>query len=144
MTAKLADKLAQAVDGALYAIQPAEAYTAADLDWRNSQSRSSLEMNDKTFRPAITGRVENMAQYDTVYVGFPIWWYTAPTIVNTFLEQYDLRGKKIVPFATSGGSGMEHVTADLKSSCPGADLREGRRFDAKADVQTLKAWADAL
>ncbi len=101
-TAKLAKTLASAANAELYEIKPEIPYTDADLNWNNSKSRSSIEMNDKTFRPAISGKVENMNQYDTIYVGFPIWWYVAPTIINTFLEQYDLSGKTIIPFATSG------------------------------------------
>lgn len=104
-TAKLAKTLASAANAELYEIKPEIPYTDADLNWNNSKSRSSIEMNDKTFRPAISGKVENMNQYDTIYVGFPIWWYVAPTIINTFLEQYDLSGKTIIPFATSGGNG---------------------------------------
>ena len=120
VTAGLAKMLAAAVGADLYEITPEKPYTKADLDWMNKKSRSSVEMSDKTIRPAIAGRVENMAQYDTVFVGFPIWWYVAPTIINTFLEQYDLSGKKIVPFATSGGSGMGNTNKELAASCKGA------------------------
>lgn len=142
VTAKLANKLAQAVGGDLHEIKPAQLYTNADLDWMNKRSRSCVEMNDKSFRPAISNRVENMEQYDTIYVGFPIWWYVAPTIINTFLEQYDLTGKKVIPFATSGMSSMGKTNSELKNSCKGADLREGKRFDAGASVQELKSWAE--
>lgn len=97
VTAKLAKTLSETIGADLYKIQPAIPYTSADLDWTNKKSRSSIEMEDKSFRPAITGKVENMAQYDRIFVGFPIWWYVAPTIINTFLEQYDLTGKRSSP-----------------------------------------------
>ena len=143
-TAKLAKDLARAVDGELFEIKAETPYTRADLDWTNKKSRSTVEMNDKAYRPAISGRVADMAQYDTVYVGFPIWWYVAPTIINTFLEQYDLRGKTVIPFAPSGSSGMGNTNAELKPSCPGAVLKEGRRFSANASEAALAAWASAL
>ena len=105
VTAKAAGKLAKAADADLFEIKPVQPYTRADLDWMNKKSRSSIEMADKSSRPEIAEKVSNMADYDVIFVGFPIWWYVAPTIINTFLEQYDLSGKKIVLFATSGGSG---------------------------------------
>lgn len=144
VTAKLAKTLASAIDADLHEIQPAQPYAKEDLDWTNKQSRSTVEMNDKSSRPAIANKVENMAQYDTIYVGFPIWWYVAPTIINTFLEQYDLNGKTIIPFATSGSSGIEKVNAELKKSCAGATLKEGQRFSADASAAELKAWSDKL
>lgn len=141
VTAALAGKLASAIGADLYEIQPTQPYTAADLDWTNAKSRSSVEMNDKMFRPAIANRVDNMQQYDTVFVGFPIWWYVAPTIINTFLEQYDLTGKTVVPFATSGSSGMGGTNAALASSCKGASLKAGKRFPRNTGEAELKAWA---
>lgn len=142
VTAKLAATLAHAVGGELHQIVPAQPYTPADLDWTNKRSRSSLEMADKASRPAVASRVAHMERYDTVFVGFPIWWYVAPTIINTFLEQYDLTGKKIIPFATSGGSGMGNTNRALAPSCPGATLVEGRRFPATASEAELKRWAE--
>ena len=142
LTAKLAKTLAGALGADLHEIQPAQPYTNADLDWTNKKSRSSIEMNNKPFRPAIANKVENMAQYDRVFVGFPIWWYVAPTIVNTFLEQYDFSGKEVIPFATSGSSGMGRTNSELMGSCKGADLREGKRFGANASAAELKAWAE--
>jgi len=142
VTAKLAQKLASAMGADLYEIKPETPYTKADLDWTNKASRSTIEMKDKSFRPPIAGKVENMEQYDTVYVGFPIWWYVAPTIINTFLESYDLTGKTIIPFATSGGSGMGNTNAELKASCPGATLKEGRRFSANPSEAELKDWTE--
>ena len=142
VTAKLAKTLSETIGADLYEIQPAIPYTSADLDWTNKKSRSSIEMEDKSFRPAITGKVENMAQYDRIFVGFPIWLYVAPTIINTFLEQYDLTGKKVIPFATSGMSGMGNTNAELRDSCKGADLREGKRFSTKTKASELKSWAE--
>ncbi len=141
-TARLAGTLASVIGADLHEIRPETPYSPADLDWTNAKSRSSVEMNDRAFRPAIANRVENMAQYDTVYIGFPIWWYVAPTIVNAFLEGYDLTGKTIVPFATSGSSGMGGTNAALAPSCPGAVLKEGRRFRGSAGEAELKAWAE--
>lgn len=142
VTAKLAERLSQAIGADLYEIQPEKAYTTADLDQTDKNSRSTREMNDKSFRPAIAGKAENMEQYDTVYVGFPIWWYVAPTIINTFLESCNLTGKTIVPFATSGGNGMGKTNAGLKDSCKGAKLAEGKRFNADATEAELRAWAE--
>ena len=142
VTAKLAKTLAEALSADLHEIQPEKPYTSADLDWMDKKSRSSVEMKDKSFRPAVANKVEDMEQYDRVFVGFPIWWYVAPTIINTFLEQYDLTGKKIIPFATSGGSGMGNTNASLTASCKGAVLYEGRRFNSNAKAAELKAWAE--
>lgn len=144
VTAKVAKTLASAIGADLHEILPVQKYTSADLDWTNTKSRSSVEMNDKSFRPAIANQVENMEQYDVIYVGFPIWWYVAPTIINTFLESYNLEGKVIVPFATSGSSGMGGTNADLKDSCKGAELKEGRRFSSNARAEELKAWAEKI
>lgn len=144
VTAKLANTLSQAVGADLYEIKPAQPYTKADLDWTNKNSRSSIEMNDKSYRPAISRKVENMQQYDVIYVGFPIWWYVAPTIINTFLESYDLSGKTVVPFATSGSSGMGNTNAELLNSCKGAVLKDGKRFSANADKTELAAWSESL
>lgn len=144
VTANLAKKLASAVSGDLHEIQAEQPYTSADLDWTNKKSRSSVEMNDKSFRPSIANKVEKMEQYDVIYVGFPIWWYVAPTIINTFLEQYNFNGKIVVPFATSGSSGMGNTNAELKNSCAGAVLKDGKRFNASAGEKELKTWADSL
>ena len=140
-TAKLAQKLAGAIGGDLHEIRPEQPYTSADLNWQDKKSRSSLEMGDRSFRPAVANRVEDMEQYDTVFLAFPIWWYVAPTIINTFLEQYDLAGKTIIPLATSGGSGMGNTNRELAPSCPGADLREGKVFSARCGESELKEWA---
>lgn len=144
VTAKLAQRLASVIGADLHEIKPEVPYTTKDLDWMDHDSRSSKEMKNKTYRPAIGNKVENMEQYDTIYIGFPIWWYVAPTIINTFLEQYDLKGKTIIPFATSGSSQMGKTNEELKPSCPGALLKEGKRFDADASEEELKDWVEKL
>lgn len=142
VTAKLAERLASAIGADLHEIKPEKPYTSADLDWRDSNSRSSVEMKDKSFRPTIANSVENMDQYDTVFVAFPIWWYVAPTIINTFLEAYNLDGKKIIPLATSGSSSMGNTNKELAPSCKGATLEEGKRFAANAGEKELADWAN--
>lgn len=144
VTASLAKTLASAVNADLFEIKALQPYTSADLDWTNKNSRSSIEMNDKSFRPAIGDKVVNMEQYEVIYVGFPIWWYVAPTIINTFLESYDLSGKTIIPFATSGGSGMGNTNAELASSCKGAILKNGKRFAVNTTESELKSWSKII
>lgn len=144
ITAKTAQKLSEAIGADLYEIKPEVPYTSADLNWMDKKSRSTLEMNDPSSRPAIAGKLQNMEQYDAVFVGFPIWWYVAPTIINTFLESYDFSGKTIIPFATSGGSGMGNTNAKLKPSCPGAVLFPGRLLNGNRSESSLKEWADGL
>ena len=118
VTKGVAVKLAKVINGDLYEIKPEQPYTSDDLNWMNKNSRSSIEMKDKSSRPAISGRIDNMEDYDIVYIGFPIWWYVAPTIINTFLESYDFSGKTVIPFATSGGSGLGNTVSELKTSRP--------------------------
>lgn len=144
VTAKLAQQLASAIGADLHQIQPETPYTKADLDWMNKNSRSSVECHNKACRPAIANTVSNMEEYDTVFVGFPIWWYVAPNIINTFLEQYDWTGKTIIPFATSGGSGMGSTNRELAPSCPGAVLKEGKVLSAHSGKEALEAWAGSL
>ncbi len=144
ITKGVAEKLANVVEGDLYEIIPKKPYTKADLNWMDKNSRSSIEMQDKSFRPAIIGTVENMKEYDIVYVGFPIWWYVAPTIINTFLESYDLSGKTIIPFATSGGSGMGNTVEELKPSAIGAKVLNGERFKASVTERELENWVHKL
>jgi flavodoxin len=143
-TERVAKRLASEIGADLFEIKPEVPYTKADLDWNNKKSRSTVEMDDKTYRPPITGEVEDMGRYDTIFVGFPIWWYVAPTIINTFLEYYDLSGKKIIPFATSGMSGMGKTNDGLKISCRGAKLFEGMRFPSNVSSEDLKAWVQSL
>lgn len=114
VTKAAAEKLAKATGADLFEIKPAVPYTHADLDWKNKLSRSSIEMSDHNSRPEIAEKLDSMADYDTVFIGYPIWWYVAPTIVNTFMESYDFSGKTIVPFATSGGSGIDKSVSELK------------------------------
>lgn len=143
-TAKLAANLALAINADLHEIQPQILYTREDLDWTNRKSRSSVEMNNKSFRPAIANRVENMDMYDTIFVAFPIWWYVAPTIINSFLEGYDFNGKTVIPLATSGGSGMGRTSRELVLSCPGAILKEGKVFSANTEKNRLAEWAAGI
>ena len=144
VTAKVAETLSEAIGADLYEIEPEVPYTKADLDWTDKQSRSTIEMNDPASRPAIAGKRDNMDDYDTVFVGFPIWWYVAPHIINTFLESYDLTGKTIIPFATSGGSGMGKSNEKLMPSCTGAKLIEGKVFNHSTSHKELTAWVDGL
>lgn len=140
----MAKKIAEVVNGDLFVIIPVKNYTEADLDWHNQASRSSREMQDKKSRPAIANQVSNMADYDQIFLGFPIWWYQAPTIINTFLESYDLTNKIIIPFATSGGSGMGKTNDYLKVSCPQALLKEGTRLKANSSELEIKEWLASL
>ena len=125
-TKAAAQKLAKELGADLYEITPEKPYTAADLDWRDKGSRSTLEMKDRLSRPAVKGRCENIADYDTVWIGFPVWWYTAPTIINTFIEAHDLSGKTLCVFATSGGSNVSGSAADLKKAYPQYTWGESR------------------
>ena len=144
-TEGVAQKLAEGLGADLYEIVPEQPYTDEDLDYGNSESRSSVEMNDPSARPAISGSVENMEQYDVVLVGYPICWYVAPTIINSFLESYDFSGKKIVLFATSGGSGFGKTVDGLKGSVA-ADtvITEGKLLNGSFSADELKAWVDTL
>ena len=144
VTAKVAEKLSEAIGADLYAIEPEVPYAKADLDWMDKKSRSTIEMNNPASRPAIAGKRDNMNDYDTVFVGFPIWWYVAPTIINTFLESYDLTDKTIIPFATSGGSDMGKTNEKLLPSCKGAKLLNGKVFKASVSGADLAKWAEGL
>lgn len=144
VTAKVAEVLADTIGADLFAIEPEVPYTKADLDWMDKTSRSTLEMKDPASRPAIARKRDNMDDYDTVFVGFPIWWYVAPTIINTFLESYDMTGKIIIPFATSGGSGMGKTNEKLLPSCKGAKLMEGKVLKANASVDEIAEWIAEL
>lgn len=138
-----AEILARVLGADLREIVPAERYTAADLDWHDKKSRSSVEMADKSSRPAIAETVGNMAEYDTVFLGFPIWWYIAPTIVNTFLEAHDLAGKRVVPFFTSGGSGAGRTLDYLKPSAPKATFVPPKNL-THADESAIRTWVQGL
>ena len=141
VTAKVAEKLARSISADLYEIAPEIPYTSADLNWMDKKSRSTVEMNDRSCRPAIGSRVENMAQYDTVFVGFPIWWYREPSIIDTFMESYDFAGKTVIPFATSGGSGLGDSAKNMQGLARGAKVAEGKRFSGSASESDLAGWA---
>ena len=126
VTARAAKEMAAATGADLYEIRPAEPYTDADLNWMDKKSRSTIEMKGPACRPAIAGGVQDMAQYDTVLIGFPIWWYVEPRIVDTFLESYDFSGKTLIPFATSGGSGIGKAEKSLQAHCPAASWAKGQ------------------
>lgn len=144
-TARVAKDLAQAAGADLYEIKPAVPYTKADLNWMDKSSRSSVEMKDKTSRPALADTDAPVAAHDTILLGFPIWWYVAPTIINTFLESYDFSGKKIVLFATSGGSGFGQTVAGLKPSVAAdATIVEGKLLNGHQTAESLKAWVETV
>ena len=144
VTAKVAQMLAEAIGADIFEIAPKVPYTEADLNWMDEKARSTIEMKNPSSRPEIESKRDNMSEYDTIFVGFPIWWYVAPTIINTFLESYDLTGKTIIPFVTSGTSGMGKTNEKLVPSCKGAKLLEGKRFDSRVSEKELAAWADGL
>ena len=143
VTKRAASLLAKAANADLFEIQPKTPYTSADLDWTNKQSRSSLEMADPASRPEIGRRVDNMSGYAVVFLGFPIWWYTAPTIIKTFLEAYDFSGKQIVLFATSGGSGLGRIESELKPCAPNAVFKGGKLLNG-ASESALKSWVESV
>ena len=142
-TKAAAEKLANVTGGELFEIVPEQPYTAADLDWTNKQSRSTLEMKDAKSRPAVKSKVDDMSKYDVIYVGFPIWWYIAPTIINTFLEQYDFSGKVIVPFFTSGGSEAGETVKHLQPSAPNAKILPAENLTGDNE-SNIKKWVDGL
>lgn len=144
VTAKAAWKLSEAIGADLHEIKPEVPYSSADLNWMDKKSRSSVEMNDPSSRPTIAEKLADMEKYDVVFVGFPIWWYVAPTIINTFLESYDFSGKTIIPFATSGGSGMGKKNEKLGPSCPGATLLQGKLLNGNLSEDSLKNWVKNL
>ncbi len=144
VTAKAAKLLAQAADADLFEIVPETPYTKADLNWLNKRSRSTVEMKDRACRPAIASKVADMAQYERVFVGFPVWWYREPSIIDTFLEQYDFSGKTLIPFCTSGGSGLGETADNFRRLAPGAKVTEGKRLTRRDDEAGLRAWIESL
>ena len=145
VTKNVAKILAEAANADLYEITPKDPYTNADLDWRDNHSRSSVEMRDMASRPEITDTDAKVEDYDVVFVGFPIWWYVAPTIINTFLEAYDFSGKTIILFATSGSSGFGKTVENLKGSVSDmAIIKEGKLLNGHKSVDSLKSWVDSL
>lgn len=142
-TKGVAQQLAEVAGADLHEIKPEQPYTDADLDWNNKQSRSSVEMQDKSSRPAITDKLANLKGYDVVYVGFPIWWNTCPTIVNTFMESYDFKGKTVIPFATSGGSSIKQACEDLKAAYPKLSWKEGKLLN-RASKKDIEEWVKTV
>jgi flavodoxin len=140
VTKSVAEKMATAVGGDLFEIEPVEKYTSADLNWMDKNSRSTIEMNDRSFRPPVKNKVENLGDYDKVVIGFPVWWYTAPTIINTFIEENDLTGKSIYVFCTSGSSGVDGSLNDLKNTYPNLNFISGKRLKSNVDLEEIKTW----
>ena len=143
-TADVAKRLATAANADIYEIKPAKPYKSADLNWMDKNSRSSLEMKDKSSRPALNDRDAQIENYDLIFIGYPVWWYTAPTIINTFLESYEFSGKTVVLFATSGGSGFGSAVNDLKVSAPKATIKEGRILNGRPSVEMLRDWVKKI
>ena len=140
VTKGVAEEIANAVEGDLFEIEPVEKYTDADLNWMDKKSRSTIEMNDRSFRPPVKNKVENLGDYDKVVIGFPVWWYTAPTIINTFIEENDLTGKSIYVFCTSGSSGVDGSLNDLKNTYPNLNFISGKRLKSNVDLEEIKTW----
>lgn len=141
VTEKAAQRLAKAIGADIFEIKPVQPYTREDLDWTNKNSRSTVEMNDRASRPAIAEKLANMSDYDKIFIGFPIWWYVAPRIIDAFVESYDFSGKTLIPFATSGGSGMGKTLDVLKEVCPNANRKEGKLVNGMSDA-ALADWAE--
>ena len=139
-TKRVAEKIASITNGDLFEIEPKEKYTNADLDWTNKQSRSSVEMKNKSFRPEIKENSLDISSYDTILIGFPIWWGVCPTVVNTFIESKDFTGKTLIPFCTSGGSGMSYAENDLRKTYPNYNWKEGKRLTGRENDEDLKNW----
>lgn len=142
-TAEAAEKLAKVTGGELYQIVPEKSYTSADLDWHNKQSRSSVEMNDPKSRPALKGKKENMTVYNVIYIGYPIWWGTTPTLIKTFIESHNLKGKTVIPFATSGGSDISKSVEDLKNTYPDLNWKEGKLLNRTSE-KDIREWTDRI
>jgi flavodoxin len=144
VTKKVATKLASAIGADIFEIVPKELYTSADLNWMDKKSRSSVEMNDRNCRPEIASKVDDMSKYDTVYVGFPVWWYREPSIIDTFMEAYDFTDKKVITFCTSGGSGLGDSAKNMQALAAGAKVIDGKKFSSGVSEADLKKWADSV
>lgn len=140
VTKGVAENIAEIVDGDLFEIEPVKKYTNADLNWMDKNSRSTVEMNDKSFRPPVKNKVENLSDYDKIIIGFPVWWYTAPTIINTFIEENDLTGKEIYVFCTSGGSGVEDSFNDLKNAYSNLNFISAKRLKKNIEKDEISNW----
>ena len=143
-TARVGQQIAEALGADTFAIEPEQPYTSVDLNWNDRKSRSSVEMNDESCRPAIAGTVNDMASYDVVFVGFPVWWYVEPRIIDTFLESYDVSGKTIIPFATSGGSGLGRAPQRMQQIAAGSTVVAGKLLNGRQSADALRAWAREL
>ena len=144
VTGKVAANLAKAIGADLYEIAPEIPYTNADLNWMDKKSRSSVEMNDRSSRPAIGTKVDDMSTYDTVFVGFPIWWYREPSIIDTFMESYDFSGITVIPFCTSGSSGIGDSGRNMGELAKGAAVKEGKRLSARVKEADIRSWTDSV
>lgn len=144
VTKKVATKLASAIGADIFEIVPKELYTSADLNWMDKKSRSSVEMNDRNSRPEIASAVDDMSKYDKVYVGFPVWWYREPSIIDTFMESYDFAGKTVIPFCTSGGSGLGDSAKNMQALASGVKVIDGKKFSSGVSEEELKKWADSI
>lgn len=144
VTKRLAENLAKAAGAELFEIVPEQAYTSEDLNWQNKQSRSSVEMNDRSCRPAIGSRIENINQYSHVFVGFPVWWYREPSIIDTFMESYDWNGITVIPFCTSGGSGLGDAGKNMQALGKGAKVIDGKRLPGNTSEADLKVWVNDI
>ena len=142
VTKSVAEKMASALGADIFEIVPERPYTKADLNWLDKRSRSTLEMKDRSCRPGIIYRVNNMEQYDTLFLGFPVWWYREPSIIDTFMESYNFDGVKIIPFCTSGGRKIGDSGKNMQELAHGADIAEGGRIPARASVEEIRAWAE--
>lgn len=144
VTKKYAEKISEMTKADLFEIKPKTPYSDADLDWQNPKSRSSVEMKDPDSRPEISEKLSHMDKYDTVFIGYPIWWGTMPKIINTFLDTYDLSGKTILPFCTSGGSGISSSVSAIKNACPNADVKDGFRGTSSTSSDDIKNWLNSV
>ena len=144
VTKRAAENLAKAAGADLFEIVPEKIYTSADLNWQDKQSRSSVEMNDRNSRPAISSRIEDIKQYSHVFVGFPVWWYREPSIIDTFMESYDWNGITVIPFCTSGGSGLGDAGKNMQALAKGAKVIPGKRLSGSFSESELKSWTDQV
>ena len=144
VTKRVAENLSKAAGADLFEIVPEQKYTDADLNWQNKQSRSSVEMKDRSCRPAINCKIEDISQYSHVFVGFPVWWYREPSIIDTFMESYDWNGITVIPFCTSGGSGLGDAGKNMQALGKGAKVIDGKRLSGNVSKEELKAWVDQV
>lgn len=144
VTKGVAEKLAKSANAELFEIIPKHPYTKEDLNWKDKQSRSSVEMNDRSCRPEISSNISDISQYDFVFIGFPVWWYREPSIIDTFMEAYDFSGKTIIPFCTSGGSPLGESVGNIQSLAKGANVLNGRKFSSEVSEDELKKWIDEV